>query len=371
MARPRGSDTVSVIFYINIINTIFRGPSSDCGASGKPTVRSGGDVEFTFRNSLLSNNGTDVEVGQIPEIYYTLKNVEELSDDLKDIQEPPSEEKLPLISFKTLFQITPETISNLFCIFDWAMKGSFSSRDYGNTKDYRREDYNVDDYNMRKDYSNEEEAIWKQERAAFIAVISLRMLRLYISLLSSTLDSEARDESESPKKSMKNCLGRFDEFTNLVIDFSNILKNIFSFADERFFLQDRIGAFVMEETVESYVACAELLLPSACIVRSKISQAISKEKRNWSLLALLKACQKLESIALEILIPEKGQLDNQLENPVGILGEKLSKYFFPAGNGNNELTGSGIIRFLFDLGFAVSEHENEVSLVLKQFYKII
>ena len=352
--------TFCFCLHVDIIDITFRGPSSDCGASGKSTLRAGGDVEFTFRNSLLSNNGTDVEVGQIPEIYYTLKNSEEFSDDIKELREPPTEETLPLISFKSLFQITPETISNLFCIFDWAMKGSFSSKDY-----HRGEDYDGgDDYNVKKDYSNDEEAVWKQERAAFIAVISLRMLRLYISLLSSTLGSEAKDESESPKKSMKNCLGQFDEFTNLIIDFSNILKNIFSFADERFFLQDKIGAFVMEETVESYVACAELLLPSASIVRSKISQAISKEKRNWSLLALLKACQKLENIALEILIPEKSQVDNQLDNPVGSLGEKLSRYFFPTGNGNNELTGSGIIRFLFDLGFAVSEQVNEVSLVL-------
>ncbi|KAE9549406.1 hypothetical protein FO519_007385 [Halicephalobus sp. NKZ332] len=338
----------------------IQGPSSDCGASGKSTIKAAGDVEFTFRNSLLSNNGTDVEVGQIPEIYYTLKNVEDF-EDVRDLPENSLQEKPPLISVKTLFQITPETISDLFCIFDWATKGSFSSKDYGTPKDYGSPQHycNGNDYGRGKDYCNEEEATWKQERAAFIAVISLKMLRLYISLLFSSQNPETKEESESPRKSVKSGLGQFDEFTNLIIDFSNILKNIFSFADERFFLQDRIGAFVMEETVEAYVTSAELLLPSASVARKKISQGISREKRNWSLLALLKACEKLEPIALEILVPEKNQAENELENPMGTLGEKLSRYFLPTGNGSNELTGSGIIRFLFDLGFAVSEHGNE------------
>lgn len=57
-----------------------RGPSSDCGASGQAVVRgrtgSECEVEFQFRSSLLSNNGTDVDVGQIPELYYQLENAE-------------------------------------------------------------------------------------------------------------------------------------------------------------------------------------------------------------------------------------------------------------------------------------------------------
>jgi RCR-type E3 ubiquitin transferase len=56
------------------LQNFFRGPSSDCGAGGQTIVRGEGDIEFIFRNSLLSNNGTDVDVGQIPEIYYRLVN---------------------------------------------------------------------------------------------------------------------------------------------------------------------------------------------------------------------------------------------------------------------------------------------------------
>lgn len=48
----------------------FSGPSSDCGASGRANVIAEDGVQFFFRNSRMSNNGTDVNVGQIPELLY-------------------------------------------------------------------------------------------------------------------------------------------------------------------------------------------------------------------------------------------------------------------------------------------------------------
>lgn len=49
----------------------FSGPSSDCGAGGQSNVAGEDGVQFFFRNSRMSNNGTDVSVGQIPEFLYT------------------------------------------------------------------------------------------------------------------------------------------------------------------------------------------------------------------------------------------------------------------------------------------------------------
>lgn len=48
----------------------YSGPSSDCGASGKTNVTAEDGVHFSFRNSRMSNNGTDINVGQIPELLY-------------------------------------------------------------------------------------------------------------------------------------------------------------------------------------------------------------------------------------------------------------------------------------------------------------
>lgn len=54
----------------------FSGPSSDCGAGGRSVATGEDGVQFHFRSSRLSNNGTDVSVGQIPELLYLTKSDE-------------------------------------------------------------------------------------------------------------------------------------------------------------------------------------------------------------------------------------------------------------------------------------------------------
>uniref|UniRef100_A0A183UUS7 PHR domain-containing protein n=1 Tax=Toxocara canis TaxID=6265 RepID=A0A183UUS7_TOXCA len=54
----------------HVICAQVNGPSSDCGASGRANVIAEDGVQFFFRNSRMSNNGTDVNVGQIPELLY-------------------------------------------------------------------------------------------------------------------------------------------------------------------------------------------------------------------------------------------------------------------------------------------------------------
>jgi E3 ubiquitin-protein ligase MYCBP2 len=46
------------------------GPSSDCGSSGQSQVLTEDQVQFAFKSSKKSNNGTDVNAGQIPQILY-------------------------------------------------------------------------------------------------------------------------------------------------------------------------------------------------------------------------------------------------------------------------------------------------------------
>ncbi len=46
------------------------GPSSDCGSGGQGAVTTEDQVTFTFKSSKKSNNGTDVNAGQIPQILF-------------------------------------------------------------------------------------------------------------------------------------------------------------------------------------------------------------------------------------------------------------------------------------------------------------
>ncbi|XP_029113894.1 E3 ubiquitin-protein ligase MYCBP2 isoform X4 [Scleropages formosus] len=48
------------------------GPSSDCGSHGQSTITTDDGVVFQFKSSKKSNNGTDVNAGQIPQLLYRL-----------------------------------------------------------------------------------------------------------------------------------------------------------------------------------------------------------------------------------------------------------------------------------------------------------
>ena len=46
------------------------GPSNDCGSSGQGQVTTEEQIMFTFKSSKKSNNGTDVNAGQIPQLLF-------------------------------------------------------------------------------------------------------------------------------------------------------------------------------------------------------------------------------------------------------------------------------------------------------------
>ncbi|XP_059355583.1 E3 ubiquitin-protein ligase MYCBP2 isoform X7 [Carassius carassius] len=48
------------------------GPSSDCGSHGQAAITTDDGVVFQFKSSKKSNNGTDVNAGQIPQLLYRL-----------------------------------------------------------------------------------------------------------------------------------------------------------------------------------------------------------------------------------------------------------------------------------------------------------
>ena len=48
------------------------GPSSDCGSDGQTMVVGEDQVVFCFKSSKRSNNGTDVNAGQLPQLLYRL-----------------------------------------------------------------------------------------------------------------------------------------------------------------------------------------------------------------------------------------------------------------------------------------------------------
>ena len=89
------------------------GPSSDCGSSGQGQVTTEEQIMFTFKSSKKSNNGTDVNAGQIPQLLYRVVAPESIVSGRK--YEPP--EPVTILSPKFARPLTTDSFQASVIIF--------------------------------------------------------------------------------------------------------------------------------------------------------------------------------------------------------------------------------------------------------------
>ena len=92
------------------------GPSSDCGSSGQAQVTTEDQIQFTFKSSKKSNNGTDVNAGQIPQLLY--RSVVPDSTVTGRRYEPP--DPVHILSTKFGRPLTTESFQALLELLQWA-----------------------------------------------------------------------------------------------------------------------------------------------------------------------------------------------------------------------------------------------------------
>ncbi|CAL4105683.1 unnamed protein product, partial [Meganyctiphanes norvegica] len=93
------------------------GPSSDCGSSGQSMVTTEDQVIFYFKSSKKSNNGTDVNAGQIPQILYKITSQESA------ITPRPSQdqcEPIPILSKGFFINVRNDVFQSLLDLLGWA-----------------------------------------------------------------------------------------------------------------------------------------------------------------------------------------------------------------------------------------------------------
>lgn len=91
------------------------GPSSDCGSSGQNIVVGDDQVVFTFKSSKKSNNGTDINSGQIPSILYRV-----VAHDRKISDGVSKSETVCKISKQFINTISSESFENLVKLLSWS-----------------------------------------------------------------------------------------------------------------------------------------------------------------------------------------------------------------------------------------------------------
>ena len=94
------------------------GPSSDCGSSGQKQVTTEDQVQFYFKSSKKSNNGTDVNAGQLPQILYKMiTNERPTAHRRRDPQEP-----ICILTPKFAKKVTPSCFKALLSLIEWSWK---------------------------------------------------------------------------------------------------------------------------------------------------------------------------------------------------------------------------------------------------------
>ncbi|XP_042905925.1 E3 ubiquitin-protein ligase MYCBP2 isoform X1 [Parasteatoda tepidariorum] len=92
------------------------GPSSDCGASGQSVVTTEEQIVFYFKSSKKSNNGTDVNAGQIPQLLYRT-----VTPDNQGLSKPSDQlEPVTVLTKDFSKTVTPLTFQSILSLLRWA-----------------------------------------------------------------------------------------------------------------------------------------------------------------------------------------------------------------------------------------------------------
>ncbi|XP_069061344.1 E3 ubiquitin-protein ligase MYCBP2 isoform X8 [Pleurodeles waltl] len=92
------------------------GPSSDCGSHGQATITTDDGVVFQFKSSKKSNNGTDVNAGQIPQLLYRLPT----SDGSSSKGKQQTSEPVHILKRSFARTVSVDCFESLLSILHWS-----------------------------------------------------------------------------------------------------------------------------------------------------------------------------------------------------------------------------------------------------------
>ncbi|VDK46434.1 unnamed protein product [Cylicostephanus goldi] len=192
----------------HVVSAKISGPSSDCGATGRRVVECD-DVVFTFRNSAISNNGTDVNVGQIPELYYQVVSSSGEGGSSDD-EKPDEYASSRLFSSTSMDTVSPCAFLALLRVLDWSLSRVFEFHCEGDQR------------------------LWNTERAAATSLIVMRILSRYVLLV-----YDNSSEGDEPSAA----------FADAVVLLHSALLSLFDRANDCILEEVSVSVLVPERTI--------------------------------------------------------------------------------------------------------------------------
>ncbi|CAI2353362.1 unnamed protein product [Caenorhabditis sp. 36 PRJEB53466] len=317
----------------HVVSAKISGPSSDCGANGKHLVDCDG-VTFQFRNSVVSNNGTDVNVGQIPELYYQLQL--SISRDMSNLFSPMA-----------MKNITAECIGNVLSLMEWAIQRIQIEEDVNNQ------------------VQESAEKQWNQERAGFIVLICMRLLSRFVKTV-----YKENGHQEEPGI----------DFANKVVSLHSMLLEFFFSTDmteyenrplvrkeEKVVEQGYTLMQCVSESVKLFISLSHCFMASRSLVNAHLIAVMSRNSHDTLILtsAVVGSLAKTDRIAHRLLSP------NYNNDRFPMLSSLLLKHFNCEKETLATLTSfPNILRFLYDQTFMRNAYENTSSMAEKIIVKV-
>uniref|UniRef100_A0A0N4Z1B8 RCR-type E3 ubiquitin transferase n=1 Tax=Parastrongyloides trichosuri TaxID=131310 RepID=A0A0N4Z1B8_PARTI len=307
-------------WYTIIVN--MTGEPGFCGKNGKEKIRidsntgkedNNGDIVITFKSSLAANNGTDVKVGQVPELfielpkkdyhYYDSKidnNCILTSPSLKNINVIMAETIMSTMTdetynLSTLIGINIDGITNLLKITECTIDTSFGIRKESNNFGYN---------DISSSYNTNEDLNWNKERAISISIMAIQMLTycMKVRYPKEYFTYKTNESSKYKYKYISNPLNIDFLYTevdsDIIIRFYQLLSCIMKQASKRIDCNDEGIYSLAMATSESFVTCGYLFFSIKevimgnlikCIVRSDMNKKVIIENYNyWKLYSLFK-----------------------------------------------------------------------------------
>uniref|UniRef100_A0A8C4T2S5 E3 ubiquitin-protein ligase MYCBP2 n=1 Tax=Erpetoichthys calabaricus TaxID=27687 RepID=A0A8C4T2S5_ERPCA len=162
------------------------GPSSDCGSHGQAAITTDDGVVFQFKSSKKSNNGTDVNAGQIPQLLYRLPSND--GNSAKGKQQ--TSEPVHILKRSFARTVSVECFESLLSILHW----SWTTLVLG-----------VDELRGLKGFQYTA-TLLDLERLRFVGTCCLRLLRVYICEIYPISASSRAVVEESSK--LAECVGK-------------------------------------------------------------------------------------------------------------------------------------------------------------------
>nr|XP_055071392.1 E3 ubiquitin-protein ligase MYCBP2 isoform X13 [Misgurnus anguillicaudatus] len=221
------------------------GPSSDCGSHGQATITTDDGVVFQFKSSKKSNNGTDVNAGQIPQLLYRLPS----NDGNASKGKQQTSEPVHILKRSFARTVSVDCFESLLSILHW----SWTTLVLG-----------VEELRGLKGFQYTA-TLLDLERLRFVGTCCLRLLRVYICEIFPISASTKAVVEESSK--LAECVGKTRSLLKKILSegMDNCLTKLDN--DPQGYLSQPLTLLeaVLQECHNTFTACFHSFYPTPAL----------------------------------------------------------------------------------------------------------